>query len=273
MRYGHVALCLAFFSVFSWAASGCHDSQPAATAKAPAQEESKHTEAEAAQESVREFLEAVRTGNGEKAEAMFTVTARKELAELKDIHVAPQASDTAKFQVGTAEMLAEDGARVPCTWSDLDKNGVMQTNDMTWMIRKEPEGWRIAGMAAVVFEGEDPLLLDFEKPQETLQKIERLSTEIASRRAKAAQEAVAGKPDGLGQAANQTNPPSIKMQPPRLERQPFAVEADQTSPPSIKMQPPPDYSHAEDAQPTTNNGTATPVVANQPEKSSETTRR
>jgi hypothetical protein len=249
MRYGYVALCLAFCSIFSWAASGCHNSQPAATARAPAQEETKLPAAEAARESVREFLEAVRTGNGEKAEAMFTVTARKELAELKDIHVAPQASDTAKFEVGAAEMLDEDGARVPCTWSDLDKNGAMQTNDMTWMIRKEPEGWRIAGMAAVVFEGEDPLLLDFEKPQETLQKIERLSKEIGRRRAKAAQETVAGKPDGLGQAANQSNPPSIKMQPPA------------------------DYSHAEVAQPTTNNGIATPMAANQPEKSSETTRR
>jgi hypothetical protein len=98
-----------------------------------------------------------------------------------NIQVAPRGSDTAKFEVGKAKYLDPDGARVPCKWTDIDKEGNSRTDEITWMLRKEPEGWRVAGMAAVIFEGEDPLLLDFENPKETLQKLERLREEIARR--------------------------------------------------------------------------------------------
>jgi len=49
------------------------------------------------------------------------------------------------------------------------------------MLRKEDNGWRIAGMATVIFENEPPLLLDFENMQETLRKVEMLSQEIERR--------------------------------------------------------------------------------------------
>ncbi len=130
--------------------------------------------------AVTKFLEAVRTGNDQVAETMFTKLARERIKEL-DIQVAPRGSDTAKYEVGKVEMLTEDGARVPCKWSDVDKDGQARTDDMIWMLSRQPEGWRVAGMAAVVFEGEDPLLLDFENPKETLQKLERLRDEIAKR--------------------------------------------------------------------------------------------
>jgi len=127
-----------------------------------------------------EFLEAVRTGNDRVAEAMFTNLARERIGEL-DIQVAPRGSDTARFEVGKAELLDPDGARVPCKWTDLDKEGKSRTDDMIWMLRKQSEGWRVAGMAATVFEGENPLLLDFENPKETIEKLEMLRDEIARR--------------------------------------------------------------------------------------------
>jgi len=130
--------------------------------------------------AVRKFLEAVKSGNDRAAESMFTDLARDRIKDL-GIQVAPRGSDTAKYEVSKAEFLADDGARVPCKWTDFDKQGSSHTDEMTWMLRKEPEGWRVAGMAAVIFEGEDPLLLDFENPKETLQKLERLREEIARR--------------------------------------------------------------------------------------------
>jgi hypothetical protein len=130
--------------------------------------------------AVRKFLEAVRTGNDRVAETMFTDLARERIKEL-DIQVAPRGSDTAKFEVSKAELLGGDGARVPCEWADTDSEGKVRVDKMTWMLRKQPEGWRVAGMAAVVLEGEDPLLLDFEEPKETLQKLERLREEVARR--------------------------------------------------------------------------------------------
>ncbi len=130
--------------------------------------------------AVGKFLEAIRAGNDRVAETMFTDLARERIKEL-ELQVAPRGSDTAKYEVGKAELLGDDGARVPCKWSDIDSEGKTRVDEMTWMLRKQPEGWRVAGMAAVVLEGEDPLLLDFEEPKETLQKLERLREEIARR--------------------------------------------------------------------------------------------
>lgn len=130
--------------------------------------------------AVAEFLEAVRVGNDQKAAEMFTPLARQRVAEL-NIQVAPRGSDTATFSIGKVEYMAENGARVAATWTDLDENGKPQTDEMTWMVRREPEGWRVAGMATIVFPGEPPLLLDFEKPQETLRKLELVREEVFRR--------------------------------------------------------------------------------------------
>lgn len=130
--------------------------------------------------AVVRFLEAVRVGNDQKAAEMFTPLARQKVAELK-IQVAPQGSDTASFSVGEVEYLADNGARVAATWTDLDEHGKPRTDDMTWMVRRGPEGWRVAGMATIVFPGEPQLLLDFEKPQETLRKLEMVRKEVLRR--------------------------------------------------------------------------------------------
>ena len=156
---------------------GC--GKPSATPDTAANEHSALT-TDMPEAAVRKFLEAVRTGNDRVAEAMFTDLARERIKEL-DIQVAPRGSDTAKFEVSKAELLGDDGARVPCEWTDTDSDGKVRVDKMTWMLRKQPEGWRVAGMAAVVLEGEDPLLLDFEEPKETLQKLERLREEVARR--------------------------------------------------------------------------------------------
>ena len=140
--------------------------------------------------AVAEFLEAIRVGNDQKAAEMFTPLARQKVAE-NDLTVAPPGSDTASFSIGEVEYLAENGARVMATWTDLDENGKPQTEEMIWMVRREPEGWRVAGMATIVFPGEPPLLLDFEKPQELLRKTALVREEIL-RRAKTANLPAAG---------------------------------------------------------------------------------
>jgi hypothetical protein len=129
------------------------------------------------EKAVSVFLEAVRKGDDERAAGMFTPLAREKAAGM-GIQVAPKGSDTASFQVGKVDYLAEDGARVQSTWTDLDKDSKPRTDKITWMVRKEAEGWRVAGMATEVFEGKPPLLLDFENPQETMQKLELLRREM-----------------------------------------------------------------------------------------------
>ncbi len=130
--------------------------------------------------AVYQFLTAIRAGDDRKTEAMFTNLARAKITELQ-YNVTPPGSDTARFDVGKVEYLADDGARVEATWSDLDVDGNRQTENMLWTVRREPEGWRIAGMAANVFPGEPPVLLDFENLREALRKLQMLKEEIAKR--------------------------------------------------------------------------------------------
>lgn len=127
------------------------------------------------------FLEAVRTGDDEKVVSMFTQLARQQAGELNR-QFAPVGSDTASYRVSDkVEFLAEDGARVMSTWTDIGADGKPRSDDIMWMLRKEDGGWRIAGMAAVIFPGEPPLLLDFENMKETLRKVELLGEELERR--------------------------------------------------------------------------------------------
>ena len=171
MRRQHGWIALA---VVAMCVAGCRGSQQAAEEESSAQREGPAA-------AVREFLEAVRAGDDDKVVQMLTVTAREKSAEMNLISALP-ASDTAEFTIGEVEFLSADGARVACTWSDLDENSQRNSDDVLWMLRREPSGWRIAGMAATVFEGEPPLLLNFEDPEEVLRK-RRFVQEEALRRA------------------------------------------------------------------------------------------
>ncbi len=135
-------------------------------------------------DAVREFLEAVRTGDDAKAAKMLTPDAREKTAELHMV-VAPPGSPTAKFEVTEVEMVAEDGAHVASTWSDVDEDGSRHSDQILWILRKETEGWRVAGMATKIFEDELPIILNFEDPQDMLRK-QKLAEEEMARRAAAA---------------------------------------------------------------------------------------
>jgi len=133
---------------------------------------------------VTSFLEAIRKGDNDAATKLLTKVARQK-AEETGRCVAPAANDSAKIEAQepvypTAE---HDIAHVPTKWVDLDETGKPRTDKATWVCRLEPEGWRVAGFAAYVFEGEDPLLLSFEDPDDMLKKQNWLKEEI-TRRAK-----------------------------------------------------------------------------------------
>jgi hypothetical protein len=118
--------------------------------------------------TLREFLEAVRTGDDAKAEQLLTVVAREETRK-HDLSVAPPGSETAKFEVGKVEYIAaNEVAHVESTWTDIGEDGQPQSDMIIWMLRRDPAGWRIAGMATKIFKDELPLLLDFEDPEDMI---------------------------------------------------------------------------------------------------------
>ncbi|MBX3413013.1 MAG: hypothetical protein KF708_10025 [Pirellulales bacterium] len=147
--------------------------EPAAQTQAPA-------DVEGPDKAVFKFLEAVRTGNEKIADEMLTPTARQKTKELEMV-VAPPGSDTASFEVDSVEMVAEDGAHVSCVWSDVDESGERRSDSIIWMVRREFDGWRIAGMATKVFEDQPPLFLNFEDPEDMLRKQQMLQAEIERR--------------------------------------------------------------------------------------------
>lgn len=130
--------------------------------------------------AVAEFLEAVRTGNDEKATKMLSTVARQKTAALNR-NVTPPASDTARFSVGKVSYVGENGARVKCTWTDFDPDGHPKTDDAVWVLRREPQGWRVAGVAALVFPDQPPVVLNFEDPEDMLRQQQWVRDEIRRR--------------------------------------------------------------------------------------------
>ena len=156
-------------------------------------------------EAVHEFLQAVQSGDDQKSAGMLTSMAREKTAEL-DLEVAPPGSKTASFTVGEVEMVDENGAYVGSTWSDIDPEGVRHDDQIVWVLRREPEGWRIAGMVTKLFEGK--LVLNFEDPEDMLRKQE-LAAEEMERRAKAEQ-SQAEQQQQPAQIASPGKPTSLK---------------------------------------------------------------
>jgi len=178
---GWAALALLAFGCNKSTDQGATQATPASAAPAAPTQDAKVV--------VTSFLEAIRRGDNEGATKLLTKVARQK-AEETGRCVAPAANDSAKIEVEDPDYPtpAHDIAHVPTKWIDLDETGKPRTDKATWVCRLEPEGWRVAGFAAYVFEGEDPLLLSFEDPDDMAKKQSWLKEEI-SRRAK--QEATA----------------------------------------------------------------------------------
>ena len=159
-------------------AAGC--SQSASDGGPPTGSRAAVTQEDSPGSAVHQFLDAVRAGNDEKSALMLTAVARKKTAEY-DMVVAPPGSDTATFKVGEVEMIGQDGAHVASFWTDVDEHGKQHTDTIIWMVRKEAEGWRIAGMATRVFENQDAMILNFEEPEEMLAKQQAMEEEMSRR--------------------------------------------------------------------------------------------
>lgn len=158
----------------SLVAAGCGSTEPPPAAAKPA------APSLPPEKIVYDFLEAVRTGNDEAASNLLTPLARQKTSEM-DLKVAPPGSDTAKFKVGEVEMVEEDGAHVASEWTDVDESGQPHTDPIVWMLQRDEQGWRIAGMATRVFEDQPPLFLNFEDPQDMIRKQQLVAQEMQRR--------------------------------------------------------------------------------------------
>lgn len=147
---------------------------------------------------IRDFLEAIKRGDDTAARGMLTQVARAKTEEM-GLSIAPPVPATATYSIRDGEAIdkAGDVVHVSTTWTDTDAEVFTTTDEVIWVTRLDPEGWRVVGMAMKVFEDTPPLLLDFEDPADMIAKQRQVAMEI-QRRAKAA-----SKPDGVRTGAAQ----------------------------------------------------------------------
>ena len=132
--------------------------------------------------AVSAFLEALRDGDDALAEAILTPKAREETAK-RNLAVQPPGTPNASFRIGKIEYLSADktGAHVNSTWTEQDQQQGPSSFEIVWALRRQADGWRIAGMAAQVTPTEPPVFLNFEDPDDMLEKCraaeERLATQ------------------------------------------------------------------------------------------------
>jgi len=137
------------------AAHGQTDQQPAFKSSTPT-------------EAATEFLNALRDGNEKKINDLLTMKAREESAK-NGLAFNPDGKDSAEFNLGEVEYVFEDqsGARVHGSWTETTYDGT-HTLRIACILRKEPAGWRIAGLAAEAQGQED--VINFEDPDEMRQR-------------------------------------------------------------------------------------------------------
>jgi len=142
---------------------------------------------EPAKTAVVAFLDAIKRGDEAAASGMLTKVARAKTQEL-GLSVAPPVAPTATYSIRDCELVGEDGdlVHVGTTWTDTDADGFTSTDNVVWVVRLDPEGWRVVGMAMRIFEDLPPLLLNFEDPEDMLAKQDMVATELQKRAQQAA---------------------------------------------------------------------------------------
>lgn len=140
------------------------------------------TSIEPAKAAVATFLDAVKRGDDAAARGMLTKVAAVKTKEM-GISVAPPVPASATYSIRECEVVgeSEDLVHVATTWTDTDADGFTTADNVVWVVRLDPEGWRVVGMAMRVFDDMPPLLLNFEDPEDMVAKQELVAAELQKR--------------------------------------------------------------------------------------------
>jgi len=116
------------------------------------------------------FLNALRTGDSPTTESLLTTKAREELAK-HELSVDVQSAPNAVYEVRAAEGVPGDpsGAHVSSVWTEKFDDGE-EKYEIVWALRRQQEGWRLAGMAMQLIPGQPMQFLNFENPEDMLKK-------------------------------------------------------------------------------------------------------
>jgi hypothetical protein len=147
---------------------------PAAQPSKVAESQGLPVSADAKPESVvSAFLDALRRGDKDHTALLLTDKARAE-TQSKGLVVSPESVPHASYKVAQADALPDNpnGAHVSSVWTEKFEDGTEEEYEIVWVLRKQKDGWRIAGMATQLVPGQEALYLNFEDPEDMLRKKE-----------------------------------------------------------------------------------------------------
>ncbi|GIW93179.1 MAG: hypothetical protein KatS3mg110_1220 [Pirellulaceae bacterium] len=126
------------------------------------------------------FLEATRRGDDQLARQLLSAKAL-EATSKAGLAVKPPGTPQMTYQITQVEYPQDiaHGAYVHSVWTE-QTNEAEESFDITWVLRKEPVGWRIIGMAAQFDDQETPYFLNFEQPEELYRRMQAAGESVGS---------------------------------------------------------------------------------------------
>ncbi len=114
------------------------------------------------QEVCQRFMELLRSGNRVTAENLLTRAALTATSKA-GLQLEPMGGPTAVFEMGGTRFatIKEELAHVDCEIVE-QINGQEVRSEITWMMRKQRQGWRVAGLLVEMETGQSKDLLSFE---------------------------------------------------------------------------------------------------------------
>lgn len=146
---------------------GCKDRTAPSTSRPeplPAETPASPHEDEGAEDATRRFFHAVLAGDEATIRSLLTPEARRR-ADEQGIPFSPEPSRTASFTLDRAEYRDELGAYVYTTLTDRAPGTGPASTEIVWLVAKTTEGWRVAGAAMTLFDGQEKTVIDFEDPE------------------------------------------------------------------------------------------------------------
>jgi hypothetical protein len=129
-------------------------------------------------EVVALFLDSLRRGDENAANSVLTVQAQTELAKT-DYVIQPLGTPEGKYKIGRVGYVDGDNTTglVECLWSEPSPVAGQPPIEMDIVceVHKEPQGWRISGLAVKMTGTEETFVLDFENAQSLQEALEGAS--------------------------------------------------------------------------------------------------
>jgi hypothetical protein len=164
---------------------GSKESTPPASIEAPgtgasgSQTAATGAKVEPPEAIVKAFLESLRNGNDAVAGALLTDVARVE-TQKHGLKVQPPGTPDMTYEIGQTELMESHGAHVGSVWTNKLEDGSVESFEVIWVLRREAQGWRIAGMATPAMGPDsEPLFFNFEDPADLLQTWEEAEGTLA----------------------------------------------------------------------------------------------